>query len=65
MYVLLTGCSPFGGDSKQETFSNITQCRLDFPEELFEEISQEAQDLMIKLMVKEPRYVLFSFYNVL
>ncbi|KAL1138185.1 hypothetical protein AAG570_009877, partial [Ranatra chinensis] len=55
MYVLLTGCSPFGGDSKQETFCNITQCRLDFPEELFEDISEEAQDLMTKLMVINPR----------
>ncbi|KAI5745527.1 hypothetical protein M8J76_011771 [Diaphorina citri] len=28
MYVLLTGCSPFGGDTKQETFCNIAHDRL-------------------------------------
>lgn len=53
LYVLLTGCSPFGGDTKQETFCNISQCRLDFPQELFEDISEEAKDLMKRLMVKE------------
>lgn len=56
LYVLLTGCSPFGGDTKQETFCNISQCKLDFPEDLFEDVSEDAKDLMRKLMVKEPRY---------
>lgn len=55
LYVLLTGCSPFGGDNKQETFYNITLCRLDFPDDLFEDISEEAKDLMTKLMVKTPK----------
>lgn len=55
LYVLLTGCSPFGGDTKQETFCNISQCKLDFPEDLFEDVSEDAKDLMRKLMVKEPR----------
>nr|CAD7396916.1 unnamed protein product [Timema cristinae] len=54
MYVLLTGFSPFGGDTKQETFCNISQCRLDFPDDLFEDVSEDAKDLMRKLMVKEP-----------
>ncbi|XP_066998168.2 uncharacterized protein [Anabrus simplex] len=54
MYVLLTGCSPFGGDTKQETFCNISLCNLDFPEDLFEDVSEDAKDLMRNLMVKEP-----------
>ena len=29
-YVLLTGCSPFGGETKQETYSNITTGSIDF-----------------------------------
>uniref|UniRef100_A0A1B0CBV1 Protein kinase domain-containing protein n=2 Tax=Lutzomyia longipalpis TaxID=7200 RepID=A0A1B0CBV1_LUTLO len=45
-YVLLTGCSPFGGDTKQETFLNISQCSLTFPEELFEGVSAEAIDFI-------------------
>ncbi|XP_015116640.1 serine/threonine-protein kinase 17B-like [Diachasma alloeum] len=54
LYVLLTGCSPFGGDTKQETFCNISRCRLDFPDDLFEDVSEAARDLMRKLMVKDP-----------
>nr|XP_033331576.1 death-associated protein kinase related-like [Megalopta genalis] len=54
LYVLLTGCSPFGGDTKQETFCNISRCRLDFPDDLFEDVSEDARDLMRKLMVKDP-----------
>lgn len=57
LYVLLTGCSPFGGDTKQETFCNISRCRLDFPDDLFEDVSEEARDLMRKLMVKDPKWV--------
>lgn len=45
-YVLLTGCSPFGGDTKQETFLNISQCALNFPEDLFEDVSPAAQDFI-------------------
>jgi serine/threonine kinase 17 len=45
-YVLLSGCSPFGSDDKQETFLNITQCNLTFPEELFEDVSDDAIDFM-------------------
>uniref|UniRef100_A0ABD2XCI7 Protein kinase domain-containing protein n=1 Tax=Trichogramma kaykai TaxID=54128 RepID=A0ABD2XCI7_9HYME len=54
LYVLLTGCSPFGGDTKQETFCNISRCKLDFPDDLFEEVSEEAQDLIRRLIVKNP-----------
>lgn len=45
-YVLLTGCSPFGGDTKQETFLNISKCSLTFPEELFEDVSPVAIDFI-------------------
>lgn len=45
-YVLLTGCSPFGGDTKQETFLNISQCALTFPDELFEDVSPLAIDFI-------------------
>lgn len=45
-YVLLSGFSPFGGDTKQETFLNISQCNLSFPDEDFENISPEAMDFI-------------------
>lgn len=53
-YVLLTGFSPFGGDDRQETFVNITQCNLTFPDELFEGISDDAIDFMRSTMRLKP-----------
>lgn len=53
-YVMLTACSPFGGDTKQETFLNISQVHLDFPDYLFEHISYGAIDFMKRLLVKDP-----------
>jgi len=45
-YVLLTGFSPFGGDTDQETLRNITTAPLDFPAELFEGVSDQAKDFI-------------------
>ncbi|XP_059488226.1 NUAK family SNF1-like kinase 1 [Neocloeon triangulifer] len=54
VYVLLTGFSPFGGETDQETFANISRCNLDFPAELFEDVSAEAQDFVARLLVRQP-----------
>lgn len=59
-YVLLTGFSPFGGDDKQETFCNITQCNLTFPDELFEGVSDDAVDFMKRTMRLKPWWVINS-----
>jgi len=53
-YALLTGFSPFGGDTDQETFCNISNADVDFPDELFEDVSAEAVDFIRKLLVKDP-----------
>nr|CAD7587353.1 unnamed protein product [Timema genevievae] len=53
-YVLLTGFSPFGGETDQETFCNISRAQLDFPEELFEDVSEQAQDFIRKMLVRDP-----------
>jgi len=45
-YVLLSGYSPFGSEEKQETFLNITQCNLSFPDDLFGEVSDDAIDFI-------------------
>lgn len=55
VYVLLTGFLPFGGDTDQETFLEITLGELDFPEELFEDISAEAIDFIKKLLIRKPQ----------
>jgi len=54
-YALLTGFSPFGGDTDQETFCNISNADIDFPDELFEDVSEEAVDFIRKLLVKDPK----------
>lgn len=53
-YVLLSGHSPFAGDTKQETFCNISQCNLDFPDDLFGSVSQTAKDFINATLVPEP-----------
>ncbi|KAL7646321.1 UNVERIFIED_CONTAM: hypothetical protein RMT77_003230 [Armadillidium vulgare] len=53
-YVLLTGFLPFGGENDQETFLEITRGELDFPEELFEDISEHAIDFIKKLLIRQP-----------
>nr|XP_031832386.1 dentin sialophosphoprotein-like isoform X1 [Nomia melanderi] len=53
-YVLLTGFSPFGGETDQETFQNISLGEVDFPEELFGDISTQAKDFVAKLLVLDP-----------
>ncbi|XP_013775503.1 myosin light chain kinase, smooth muscle-like [Limulus polyphemus] len=52
-YVLLSGLSPFMGDSDLETMANVTKADYDFEDESFEQISDEAKDFISKLLLKE------------
>jgi serine/threonine protein kinase len=54
-YVLLSGLSPFMGDSDVETFSNITGLCYDFEDDAFEHISEDAKDFILNLLVKDQR----------
>ncbi|OQR70755.1 serine/threonine-protein kinase-like [Tropilaelaps mercedesae] len=54
-YVLLTGHTPFGGDTKQDTYCNITLGVLDFPQDLFEDVTPEAVHFITQLVVKDPK----------
>lgn len=54
-YVLLTGFSPFGGDTDQETLRNISSANLDFPSELFEGVSDEAKDFITDCLQRDPK----------
>ncbi|XP_074658860.1 serine/threonine-protein kinase 17A-like isoform X2 [Tubulanus polymorphus] len=53
-YVMLTGHSPFLGETKQETFLNISQINVEYPDDLFKNISSNARDFIAKLLVKDP-----------
>lgn len=54
LYVLLSGVSPFLDDSMEETTANILKCDYCFPEEYFCKISEEAKELIGKLLVLVP-----------
>lgn len=51
-YILLSGSSPFLGDTQQETYSNISLVDYDFEEEVFDTISDHAKEFISKLLVK-------------
>lgn len=50
IYVLLSGLSPFLDDSIEETTANILKCDFCFPDEYFERISNNAKDLLGRLL---------------
>ncbi|KAL0992792.1 hypothetical protein UPYG_G00098440 [Umbra pygmaea] len=54
-YILLSGESPFQGDSEDETLALVTRAQWEFDEESFEEISDQAKDFISSLLNKEPR----------
>ncbi|XP_053626136.1 serine/threonine-protein kinase 17A [Plodia interpunctella] len=53
-YVLLSGYSPFAGDTKQETYLNIAQCQLSFPRDIFRGVSQRAIQFIRETLVVDP-----------
>ena len=56
-YIMLSGLSPFLGDTQQQTYENIVAVDYTFDEEGFENSSDLAKDFIQKLLVKEPRFV--------
>ncbi|XP_058869971.1 death-associated protein kinase 3-like [Acipenser ruthenus] len=54
-YILLSGASPFLGETKQETLTNISAVNYDFDEEYFVHTSELAKDFIRRLLVKDPK----------
>ncbi|XP_071232317.1 death-associated protein kinase 3-like isoform X1 [Salvelinus alpinus] len=54
-YILLSGASPFLGETKQETLTNISAVNYDFDEEYFSSTSELAKDFIRRLLVKDPK----------
>ncbi|XP_054720760.1 myosin light chain kinase, smooth muscle-like [Uloborus diversus] len=52
-YVLLSGLSPFMGDSDLETMGNVTKAEFDFEDDSFDKISETAKDFISKLLIKD------------
>ncbi|NXC91819.1 DAPK3 kinase, partial [Cercotrichas coryphoeus] len=51
----LSGASPFLGETKQETLTNISGVNYDFDEEYFSNTSELAKDFIRRLLVKDPK----------
>lgn len=51
-YVLISGLSPFMGESDAQTMANVTMAQYDFEDESFDEISEEAKDFIKRLLIK-------------
>ncbi len=54
-YILLSGASPFLGDTQQETYANIVAVDYEFDDEFFAHTSDLAKDFIRKLFVYEQR----------
>uniref|UniRef100_A0A3Q4HZD3 non-specific serine/threonine protein kinase n=1 Tax=Neolamprologus brichardi TaxID=32507 RepID=A0A3Q4HZD3_NEOBR len=55
-YILLSGASPFLGDTKQETLANISAVNYEFDEEFFSSTSELAKNFIRGLLEKEKRF---------
>ncbi|XP_075593622.1 death-associated protein kinase 2-like isoform X2 [Balearica regulorum gibbericeps] len=53
-YILLSGLSPFQGETDAETLSNIVAGAYEFEERCFSQTSEMAKDFIRQLLVKEP-----------
>lgn len=53
-YVLLSGLSPFMGNSDLETMTNVTRAIYDFDDESFDPISSDAKEFISRLLIKDP-----------
>ncbi|KAA3680488.1 death-associated protein kinase [Paragonimus westermani] len=52
---ILTGISPFAGDSQMETFQNILDCVVDYTREEIRDVTELAKDFIHRLLVRNPR----------
>lgn len=52
-YVLLSGLSPFMGDTDVVTLGNVTVGRYDFKDKIFDSVSEEAKNFIRKLLTRD------------
>ncbi|KAF0307533.1 Myosin light chain kinase family member 4 [Amphibalanus amphitrite] len=52
-YVLVSGLSPFMGDTDCETMANVTIAKYDFDDEAFDDVSDECKDFITKILIKD------------
>ena len=50
LYILLCGLPPFNGEDDNEIFEEIKKRKFDFPDDLFHDVSNDAKDLITKML---------------
>lgn len=55
IYILLTGVPPFWGESEQEIFDEVLRANIDVTSDPWPNISEDAKDLVRRMLVREPR----------
>ena len=73
MFILLCGCPPFYGKNDQEIYKAIKSGKFDFSQKIWESVSQEAKNLITKLLdldfdkrptaeeaIKDPWFLLYE-----
>ncbi|OIS97830.1 PREDICTED: calcium-dependent protein kinase 26-like [Nicotiana attenuata] len=55
IYILLTGVPPFWGESEQEIFDEVLRADIDFVSDPWPNISEDAKDLVRRMLVRDPR----------
>ncbi|MCP9266046.1 Twitchin [Dirofilaria immitis] len=53
-YILLSGLSPFGGETDEETLRNVKKCDWNMDDPSFTNISQDGKDFIKKLLILDP-----------
>jgi serine/threonine protein kinase len=54
LYIFLSGFMPFSANNKADLFDLIDDAKLSFHHEEFKKVSEEAKDLISKMIVKKP-----------
>jgi calcium-dependent protein kinase len=55
LYIMLCGYPPFNGESEKEIMKNVMKGIYDFPEEEWSCVSNEAKELVSKMLKYDPR----------
>lgn len=53
LYIMLCGCPPFDGEDDQEIYAAIKNLAYDFSDEAWQSVSEDAKDLVNKILVEE------------
>lgn len=55
LYIMLCGFPPFYDENNQELFKAILDCKYEFPSPYWDNVSDDAKDLIRRILVKDPK----------